>query len=164
MPLGLADPELTAYVEGLRAAPAPLNAELGARECRRRYDAGIAVLPPGPDLPHVSDLVVPDGLAARLYRPLDRPTPLLVYLHGGGWLHSHDRVCRRLARTAGVAVLAVDYRLAPEHRFPAAVDDAVTAVRWALDHAPDLTGSVRVRWASAATAPAPTWRHWPVTG
>lgn len=140
-----ADPELTTFVEGLRAAPAPLNAELGAEECRRRYDAGIAELPPGPELLHVADLVIPRSVAARLYRPLDSATPLLVYLHGGGWvvggLHSHDRVCRRLAASAEVAVLAVDYRLAPENVFPAAVDDAVAAVRWALASAYELVGS-----------------------
>jgi acetyl esterase len=77
-----------------------------------------------------------DGVACRLHRPLgqDRP-PLLVYLHGGGWivggLGSHELVARSLCARAGVAVLAVEYRLAPEHPFPAPLEDCLTAARWA---------------------------------
>ena len=73
-------------------------------------------------------------LPARVYRPAAWPLPLVVYLHGGGWtigsLESHDRMCRRLADGSGAAVLAVDYRLAPEHPWPASVDDTVAALRW----------------------------------
>jgi acetyl esterase len=73
-------------------------------------------------------------LGARLYRPAAGPAPLVVYLHGGGWtvgsLESPDRVCRRLADGSGAAVLAVDYRLAPEHPWPASVDDTVAVLRW----------------------------------
>jgi acetyl esterase len=95
----------------------------------------------------VEDLTV-DGAAgslpARLYRPAHdrRARPLVVYYHGGGWvvgdLDTHDGACRFLARTADVGVLSVDYRLAPEHRFPAAVDDAVAAFRWAVGAAARL--------------------------
>ncbi len=83
-------------------------------------------------------------LAARLYVPDGMPigSPLLVYLHGGGWvtgsLNSHDAVCRLLAAAARVRVLAVDYRLAPEYPFPAAVDDAVAGFRYARAHAAEL--------------------------
>lgn len=74
------------------------------------------------------------GLAARLHRPIAGPTPLVVYLHGGGWtvgsLDSHDRMCRRLAHDSGAAVLALDYRLAPEHPWPASVQDTVAALSW----------------------------------
>ena len=88
-----------------------------------------------------------DGsLAARLYSPAPRPhavqRPLVVFFHGGGWvvgdLDSHDQPCRLLSRYADVHVLSVDYRLAPEHPFPAAVDDAVSAFGWAVRHAADL--------------------------
>ena len=92
-------------------------------------------------LEHVEDVEV-DGAAgplpARLYSAAGLPpaAPLLVYLHGGGWvvgdLDTHDQPCRFLARHAGVRVLSVDYRLAPEHKFPAAVEDAVAAVRHAI--------------------------------
>jgi acetyl esterase len=74
-------------------------------------------------------------LAGRVYVPEGDVRGLVVYYHGGGWvvgdLDTHEAPCRFLAREAGVAVLSIDYRLAPEHRFPAAVDDALAAFRWA---------------------------------
>lgn len=77
------------------------------------------------------------GVPARLYRPAARSWNVLVWLHGGGWtsgdLDSYDNVARALARRAGCAVLSVAYRLAPEHRYPAAVADAWTATRWAAE-------------------------------
>lgn len=95
----------------------------------------------------VRDLEVA-GLPARLYRPsaplaaAGTAGPVLVYFHGGGYmqgdLDSHEAPCRFLAEQSGVPVLAVDYRLAPEHPFPAAHDDAEAAYRWVLDHAGDL--------------------------
>jgi acetyl esterase len=84
------------------------------------------------------------GIAGRLYTPDDLPvgSPLLVYHHGGGWvtgsLDSHEAVCRYLAVHAGIRVLAVSYRLAPEHPFPAAVDDAMAAFRYAVAYADEL--------------------------
>jgi acetyl esterase len=86
------------------------------------------------------------GRPARLYVPSgDRaqsPGPLLVFFHGGGWVYgdldSHDAPCRFLAERAGVRVLSIDYRLAPEHPFPAAYDDCLAAYRWVVDHAAEL--------------------------
>lgn len=84
------------------------------------------------------------ALNARLYEPVGAPAQgsLLVYYHGGGFvvcdLETHDNTCRFLAQGAGVRVLSIDYRLAPEHRFPAAIEDAVAAFRFAVDHAPEL--------------------------
>ena len=98
----------------------------------------------------VRDIDVPgaDGaMAARLYVPRSRigdpsPSPLLVFMHGGGFIYgdleSHDPVCRVLAERADVRVLALDYRLCPEHRFPAAVDDCWTAYQWVAEHAEQL--------------------------
>jgi acetyl esterase len=83
-------------------------------------------------------------IPARLYRPAGAgdPSGLLVYFHGGGFvigdLETHDGHCRRLAAGSGCRVLAVDYRLAPEHPFPAGHDDALAATKWAFDHAPDI--------------------------
>jgi acetyl esterase len=82
-------------------------------------------------------------IPARHYRPATaEPTPLLVFYHGGGWtigdLDTHDALCRLTCRDADVHVLSVDYRLAPEHRAPAAVDDAYAAFRWAHENAGDL--------------------------
>jgi acetyl esterase len=97
------------------------------------------------DVSSVQELRVagPEGeLGARLYVPYEETTALLVYFHGGGFvvcdLETHDNTCRLLASRAGVRVLSVDYRLAPEHRFPAAIDDAFTAFRFAVEHATEL--------------------------
>lgn len=91
-----------------------------------------------------TDLTIREGLDARLYRPsaaAARPA-LLVYFHGGGWVcgsvASHDPFCRLLAECAGVAVLSVEYRLAPEHPYPAPLDDALAALAWAASHAQEL--------------------------
>lgn len=91
----------------------------------------------------VVDLLIPatakvPTLAARLYRPLgaaaDAPLPVVAFFHGGGWcccsVASHDTLCRYLANRSGAAFLSVEYRLAPEHRFPAAVEDCERAVEW----------------------------------
>ncbi len=91
---------------------------------------------------HTRDLDA-DGVPVRLYRPNDdNDLGLLIFLHGGGWvigsLDSHDNVCRILANSSGQAVLSVDYRLAPEHQFPAPLEDAVTATRWAHANAASL--------------------------
>ena len=102
-----------------------------------------AALYSGPPIPigAVQDVEVPGAagaLRARLYVPdgLPSPAPLLVYLHGGGWvvgdLDTHDQPCRFLANEARVRVLSVDYRLAPEHPFPAALEDSLAAVRHAI--------------------------------
>ncbi|MGW2819991.1 alpha/beta hydrolase [Streptomyces sp. NPDC001443] len=95
-----------------------------------------AVRPRGPELPRVEDAFVATEAGAvpvRRYRPGGGPRPLLVYLHGGGFvfgdLDTHDRTCRRIARACDLDVLAVGYRLAPEHPHPAAVRDAVAVLR-----------------------------------
>ncbi|BFU47196.1 alpha/beta hydrolase [Krasilnikovia sp. MM14-A1004] len=78
-----------------------------------------------------------DGVPCRLYHPGGALAPVVVYLHGGGWVmggfETHHGICRRLAALSGCAVLAVDYRLAPEHPHPAALEDAERAVRWLYD-------------------------------
>jgi acetyl esterase len=87
------------------------------------------------------------GIPMRMYRPVSADTasaalPALVYFHGGGWvigdLDTHDNLCRELAAHSGCAVISVDYRVAPEHRFPAAVDDCMAATRWIRSHAAEL--------------------------
>ncbi len=99
--------------------------------------ARAAARPVGPKLLAVTDTVVPSTpfVRARHYRPVAEQRPLLVFLHGGMWvlgdLDSHDGLCRRIAHGAGVEVVAVDYRRAPEHPWPAAIDDATAAIRWA---------------------------------
>jgi acetyl esterase len=100
----------------------------------------------------VQEVTVPGGAGdrpARLYRPAGAgPFPTTVYFHGGGFvtgdLDTHDQSCRRLCRDARTVVLSVDYRLAPEHPFPAGVEDALAAVRWVADHLDELGGDDRL--------------------
>jgi acetyl esterase len=114
-----------------------------------------AVRARGPELESVRDFPV-GSVPARLYRPAAGSLPLVLYLHGGGWtigsLETHDRACRLLARGSGAAVLALEYRLAPEHPWPASVDDTIAALRWIADRPAELgemTGAVAVAGDSA---------------
>ena len=119
-------------------------------EARLAYLGSRQVLQPDPeDVAEVVSLEAtgPAGaIPLRLYRGqgagTDRPQPALVFFHGGGWvigdLESHDQVCRALANAARCIVVAVHYRLAPEHKFPAAVDDAIAATRWIATNAASL--------------------------
>jgi acetyl esterase len=132
MPL---DPEVAAYLERQKGQPPRSSLDVAAtREMMRR---AAALAGPAPELPRVEDITLSGWLRARQYWPAITPDlPLAVYFHGGrffsGDLESHDALCRSLAQAGGCRVLAVDYRLAPEHRFPAAVDDACLALDWAL--------------------------------
>jgi acetyl esterase len=121
-----------------RAGHVPMY-RLPPQQARAAYEAGAGVLEgPRPELPRVEDLRVPTsdgtGIEARLYVPSDGRLPVLVYFHGGGFtigsIASHDTLCRTLARLSGCAVVSVGYRLAPEHRFPTAVNDAWDAAQW----------------------------------
>ncbi|NNU42770.1 alpha/beta hydrolase [Ramlibacter montanisoli] len=122
---------------------APVEARAFYRE-RRTFTQ-----PDPPEVASVRDLRVPGPagpIPLRSYRPAGAPAdavlPVLVYYHGGGWvigdLDTHDVLCRQLCNLSGCAVVAVDYRLGPEHRFPAAVDDALAATRWVRSQAREL--------------------------
>src|ERR1700753_3957816 len=140
---GVADDGLARWLADTRRSNGPANRVLGVHRVRAAARARDDARPPGPYLPFVRNLVIGD-LAARLYRPSPGPRPLVIYLHGGGFvigsLESHDGLCRLLARTADVTVLALDYRLAPEHPGPAAVDDATLAFASAAQNLPMLGG------------------------
>ncbi|MGH6613624.1 alpha/beta hydrolase [Sphingomonas sp.] len=136
------DEEIRAAIRsgGKLDAPGADFTAADARALQRKMARAFA----SPDLPKLTreDLSIagPAGpLALRLYRPAADHPPLILFVHGGGWvggdLETHDQMCRLLAAGSGCAVLAVTYRLAPEHRFPAAVDDCVEAARWALQSA-----------------------------
>jgi acetyl esterase len=134
---------LTPRMQGLlqriqRAQRAPLHAQT-PQQARSAYASAAEILDlPRAALRRVEDIELPaaDGtpLQARLYCEAQGPLPVMLYLHGGGFvigsLETHDSLCRQLALRSGAAVLALDYRLAPEHRFPTAVDDAWAALRW----------------------------------
>ena len=132
MPL---DPEVAAYLEGQKQQPPRSALDVpGTRETMRRAAALAGTAPP---LARIEDMLLAGSLRARQYWPvLGEGLPVVVYFHGGrffsGDLESHDTVCRLLALAAGCRILAVDYRLAPEHRFPVAAEDASIAVEWAL--------------------------------
>jgi acetyl esterase len=136
------DPQARAVIEGAARRAAPALDSLGVAEARRLYrETRLRLAPPGVEVAEVRDfsLAGPAGdIGARSYRPLGaRPgeaLPAVVYFHGGGWtcgdLDTHDSVCRGIAAHGRCAVVAVDYRMGPEHKFPAAVEDAAAAVRW----------------------------------
>ena len=129
-----------------RLSGMPETAALPIPEGRRKLAAQSAVMGGRLPIGAVREEQVA-GRDARRYTPAARvgtpqPGPLLVFFHGGGWVYgdldSHDATCRFLAERAGVEVLSVDYRLAPEHPFPAAYDDAVAAYRHVVEHASGL--------------------------
>jgi acetyl esterase len=138
------DPDAETLLSMMRAAGRPPFETLTPDEARRAFQAGRAVTQPLPqDVADVRDLSCPGpfgDIKLRAYRPLgtaaDEVLPALVYFHGGGWLlgdlDSHDAACRHYANGARCRVVSVDYRLAPEHKFPAAVDDCVHATRWII--------------------------------
>lgn len=145
MPL---DPKAQSLLDMVYRVGAPRFAQLNERQARHSFQKLAYAFRPGmPAVSSVTDVPIPraDGsvLMARLYRPLQSRAgevlPLLVYCHGGGWcigdLDSYDVFCRQLANGAGIAVLSVDYRLAPEHPFPAGYLDVSLAVAWSIENA-----------------------------
>lgn len=147
MPL---DPGAQQVIDLIKSVGRPPYETVGHQEARRLYLEARRVLQPDPvPVGEVRDLTAqgPAGpIAIRLYRARaaknDETQPALVYFHGGGWvigsLDSHDGVCRELANKADCTILSVDYRLAPEHKFPAGVEDAVAATEWIWEHAATL--------------------------
>jgi acetyl esterase len=136
MPGPFADEQLAGFVSQMpsfAALDVAMMRERAAQRARQRSR--------GPEMHAVSELRI-GQVAARLYRPVGERTPLVVYLHGGGWtigsLETHDRICRRLADGSGAAILAIDYRLAPEYPWPISVDDTVSALRWVASGPPEL--------------------------
>jgi acetyl esterase len=130
-------PQARALLDVMAAAGGPVIHESDPAEFRAWYAS--RAMASGDSVAHVAD-VDAGGVPARLYRPDTAGTPgLLVWYHGGGWvignLDTHDAVCRSLAVRMGHAVLSIDYRLGPEHRFPAAVEDALCSLRWAHENA-----------------------------
>lgn len=135
---GRLHPEAAAALRAAAARPRPGVHLLPVAEARAHFEAESAETAPGPRLAAVTDLRIRPDLPARLYRPTVARTGVVVYFHGGGWVlgsvDSHDALCRTLAARSGCAVLGVDYRRAPEHPYPAAVDDAAAALGWVAAH------------------------------
>jgi acetyl esterase/lipase len=128
----------------LDALPMASIAEVGYQGVRDAIRERLAAMPPPAELPRVEDRTITGGIKTRIYWPVSDPSdlPVVVFYHGGGWvigdLDSHDATARAIAGGVGAVVVAVDYRLAPEHPYPAAVDDAFAALKWVSEHAAEL--------------------------
>jgi acetyl esterase len=144
MPL---DPQAQALLEQMQALPTWYEVPLSDARLQREISAPLMNGQPEP-VKYVEDRALPgpDGeIPIRIYTPAgDGPFPVLVYFHGGGWvlsnLATHDALCRKLTNRAGCITVSVDYRLAPEHKFPAAVEDAYAATSWVAAHAHTFQG------------------------
>ena len=137
--------EIQAILDELNAAPGPPPHEIPVEDARAAHNEEAARLcGPGEPVAEVRDLRVGD-VAVRTFRPEGEGLlPIVAYLHGGGWmmgtLDSYDSLLRALANASGAIVAGVDYRLAPEHRYPAALDDAIVAIRGIATIAAELGG------------------------
>ena len=136
-------PQVAALLERVARSPLPKYHTVSPFVARRIYrDTRAALAPKAPDVAEARLLVFPN-YAIRAYRPVrDETLPALVYFHGGGWtigdVDTHDTLCRQLAIGARCAVFSVEYRLGPEHPFPAAVEDCIAATRFVSDNADRL--------------------------
>ena len=138
------DPQAHALIQMMIKLAVPPVHTLTPDEARRLYrERRSYTQPEPPPIGAVCDLDIPGPagvVPCRLYKPLAGPAmlPTLVYFHGGGWVigdrETHDVLCRQLCAGAGIAVLSVDYRMGPEHRFPAAPADCLAATRWVQQH------------------------------
>jgi acetyl esterase len=150
MPVTL-DPDAAAVFKAFQEAGRPPYETVSPAEARELYLKGRFVSnPEPPELASVEPLTIPSpagSIPARVYTPtklrkVNGLAPGLVFFHGGGWvigdLDSHDVVCRKLADEGELMVVSVDYRLAPEHKFPAAVDDAIASTKWIAENARQL--------------------------
>lgn len=141
------DPKVRAVIDAMEAAFPPLDITVSGTETRRRVKvAGEKVIPAAVEqVAATGDEEIPGPLGpipVRAYWPAEGhpgPRPMIVFFHGGGWvvcdLDSHDGICRSLANASGCIVVAVDYRLAPEHSFPIGVEDCYAATLWLAQHA-----------------------------
>jgi acetyl esterase len=146
MPL---DPVVKAMLDQMAASGAPPLSGLPPVQARESFNTMIAAMRTTTTLvARCEDRVIPGPageIAVRVYTPEGNgPFPVLVFFHGGGWvlgnLDSHDETCRILTNATGALTIAVDYRLAPEHKFPAAAEDCYAAAKWAAENASSLGG------------------------
>src|SRR5579871_658579 len=149
MPL---DPKVRLFLDQLAASGLPGLSTLGVEGARAAIDGMVAMGGSVKEVARVEDRHIPGpagDVAVRVYTPAGgaAPRPALVYYHGGGWviggIASHDGVCRALANAVPALVVSVDYRLAPEHPFPAAAEDAHAAARWVAEHAAEIGADPR---------------------
>jgi acetyl esterase len=145
---GVPDPETAALLRAAAASGLPALHTLSPPEARKAFAERVRVGNPAPEhIGRIEDMDIADRDGARLHVRVYRPQPeairpLLLYFHGGGFvigsIDTHDPICRHLAARSGWTVVSVDYRLAPEHRYPAAVHDALDAFEWVWVHADSM--------------------------
>lgn len=142
------DQSTSDWLKALAAQNAPALHEMPVDECREAFRRMVLSVR-GEALPvhavenrQIGETSRSPAIPVRIYQPspdIGSPLPALIYFHGGGWvigdLDTHDAVCRYFCRQAGVMVVSVDYRLAPENKYPAAVDDCLAATRWVAENA-----------------------------
>lgn len=135
------DPQAAELIRLIEALPVPARGDMTVEEARQASRLYTEMLVPVCHVDAVSDEEIPGPAGAipiRIYQPSEQPAGTLIYFHGGGWtlgdLDSSDRNCRALAREADCTIVSVGYRLAPEHKFPAAVEDAWVATKWVVEN------------------------------
>jgi len=150
LPVRELDPQARALLDVISAAGLPPVHTLAVEQARERMRT--ALVAKGESLAllrveHVSCPTLNGAIRMRVYRPTEGVLPMALFLHGGGWtvndLDTHDRLCRRIAKRSGWLLAALEYRRAPEHRHPAALEDAYTGYRWLLDNAKRVGGDVK---------------------
>jgi acetyl esterase len=144
------DPQVQAYLDRVATLNMSPLSSLTPEAARRQVVESLALFEDeeGEAVARVENRTIPGPageIPVRIYTPAgSEPFPLLVYFHGGGWvvcdLDTHDGACRSLANGAGCVVVSVDYRLAPEHKFPAAPEDCYAATKWVAEHAAEIGG------------------------
>ena len=128
-------PQSQEFLDSIAAANRPAWSELPPNTSRKMFGELTRSLGKGPEIQRVRDVTSDEGVAMRIYQTdTSRAQPVTMYFHGGGWvlgdLETHDSLCRQLAQKADCAVVAVDYRRSPEHRYPVALDDCYSATKW----------------------------------
>ena len=137
------DPQATAFLAEVAAQNPPKYENMPASEGREIFTSLTDIFGTGPEPASTRDIQIPNGPRVRLYRAVGGGRqPCVMYFHGGGWvlgdIETHDTLCRRISAQAGVSVVSVDYRTAPDAAFPAAIDDSYAATKYISEQATDL--------------------------
>ncbi len=139
------DPQVRNFLAVVNSTTQPPVNQIPIAELRQQFSGLTPIFHPPVDVATVNNLRTDSGIPLRVYHPMNaggEPLPAIVYFHGGGWvmgnIETHDTLCRHLANAADAVIVSVDYRLAPEHPFPAAFDDAFEATQFVVEHAADM--------------------------